>query len=260
MPEAHHQTTHTMPRLYVTQALAAHQEVAFSPEQSHYLARVMRCKEGQSLRVFNGKDGEWLATIHEAHKKHMTACIASQLRAQAAEPDIQLAFAPIKHGKIDFLAQKATELGASMLLPIQTERTIVSRVNEERLYANSIEAAEQSERLTIPTIAPYQPLPQFLDQFPSTSTLIYCDESGAGTPLPDALERPENLQKAYTLLIGPEGGFTPKERTLLHAHPCTIPVGLGPRVMRADTAALAALAIIQAKCGDWHLQPNFRTS
>ena len=223
--------------------------LTLNKDQSHYLVKVMRAKTGDKVALFNGKHGEWSATVQEPDKKATSLQLTHQTRPQQAEPDIWLCFAPVKYGKIDFLAQKATELGISKLMPVETKRTIVNRVKHERLVANTIEAAEQSERVTVPQVAPLQTLGKLLREWPHERLLIVADETGGGVPPVDLLPVLRNSQLG--VLIGPEGGFAPEEIKQLSMHPSVKRMSLGPRILRADTAALAALACIEALCGDW---------
>jgi 16S rRNA (uracil1498-N3)-methyltransferase len=242
-------------RLFVEAQLAEGASIRLTSEQSHYLIRVMRAGLGDHVRVFNGCDGEWRAKIAEVGRRDGTLLCESKFAEQFEVPDIWLAFAPIKRVPLDYIAQKATELGVRALLPVKTHRTIVGRVNLERLRANAIEAAEQSERLTIPEIRETVDLKALLAKWPRERRLIHCDEHGDALPLPDALAAAETATASWGVLTGPEGGFDDSERALIRACPFVLPVTLGPRVMRADTAALAALAILQALRGDWH-QPR----
>jgi 16S rRNA (uracil1498-N3)-methyltransferase len=236
-------------RLYVSAPLAAGASVPATEGQAHYLLHVMRAKVGDRLRLFNGRDGEWLAKIAQAGKRGaMLECIA-QTAPQAGVPDIWLAFAPVKKTPADYLVQKATELGAAALLPVFTRRTVVTRVNEERLAANAVEAAEQSDRLSVPDIRPPVAFDRLLESWPKERLLFFCDESGDAKPLAEAAR--DAPQGAAAILTGPEGGFDPAEREALRALPYVIPVTLGPRILRADTAALAALSVWQSVRGDW---------
>lgn len=235
-------------RLFVTADLAARATVELAKEQAHFLRNVLRLAPGAALLVFNGRDGEWQAEIAELDKKRGTLAVLRQTRTQTAEPDLWLAFAPLKAGRIDWLVEKAVELGVSCLLPVRTRRTVVERVNLERLTANAREAAEQCERLTLPSIDEPQALPDLLANWPAERRLLFADESGGAAPLRLALEA---VQQPLGLLIGPEGGFTPEERQLLAAAPAVQGVSLGPRILRAETAAVASLAIVQALTGDW---------
>src|SRR5581483_4497112 len=277
-------------RLYVTGDLRADMSVALDEGPSHYLLHVLRAKSGNRVLLFNGRDGEWLAEIGQASKRGVTATCLSRTRLQNSEPDIWLAFAPIKKTPADYLVQKATELGVSCVLPAFTRRTLVSRVNRERMAANAAEAAEQSERLTVPEIREAVDLGKMVAGWPKERRLFFCDESGDAKPLVQALRelppppagggtersdagegdgakplpqsrlaplariapsRKGREDCPAAILTGPEGGFDPAERELLRAQSFVVPVTLGPRILRADTAALAALAVWQSTAGDW---------
>jgi 16S rRNA (uracil1498-N3)-methyltransferase len=237
-------------RLYVEAPLADGAQVDLPTAQAHYLTNVMRLKAGDAVCLFNGRDGEWRARIHEAKRKSCIVALDSLLRPQRAEPDLWLLFAPLKKARTDYLAEKATELGASLLWPVYTRRTVAERVNLDRLRANAIEAAEQSERLTLPEVRDPTRLMDALQNWPADRRLILCDESGTAKPIAEALTDAKPSDH-YALLIGPEGGFTGDELDALRKLPFVTPVGLGPRVLRADTAALAGLACLQALVGDW---------
>jgi len=232
-------------RLYVTADLGADAAVPLPDGPSHYLLHVMRAKPGDGLRLFNGRDGEWAAEITAATKRGVTVTARARTAAQSEVSDLWLCFAPIKKTPADYLAQKATELGAARLQPIFTRRTIVSRVNQERLLANAVEAAEQSGRLSVPQIAEPVTLEKLLASWPRERRLYFCDESGDARPLAQAAQ-----PAPAAILTGPEGGFDPAERALLRAQNFVTPVTLGPRILRADTAALAALAVWQSAMGD----------
>jgi len=242
-------------RLYLDHPLAPGQTVPLSQPQANYLFNVMRLGTGAVVSVFNGRDGEWESRIENLGKRGAQLHCARQLRPQEPGPDLWLLFAPIKHGKIDFLAQKAVELGASRLSPVITQHTAVSRVNTERLLANAVEAAEQSGCMDVAQVDEPAPLMSALQGWEEDRVLLYADESGQGLPPAEAL--PALRGRKLALLIGPEGGFSLPE----HAHLRTLAFakgfGLGPRILRADTAALAALAVIQAFCGDWNKRPHF---
>ena len=233
-------------RLYIAADLGDGAAVALSDGQSHYLLHVMRVKAGDRLRLFNGRNGEWAAEITAATKRGITVTARARTAPQIAVPDLWLCFAPVKKTPADYLAQKATELGAAKLQPVFTRRTIVSRVNQERLLANAIEAAEQSDRLSVPQIAEPVTLEKLLASWPRERKLYFCDEGGDAKPLLQAVQ-----PAPAAILTGPDGGFDPAERALLRAQAFVIPVTLGPRILRADTAALAALAVWQNAAGDW---------
>jgi 16S rRNA (uracil1498-N3)-methyltransferase len=210
---------------------------------------VMRAKIGDRISLFNGRDGEWLADISETAKRTCTVTCKVQTAPQSEVPDLWLVFAPVKKTPADYLTQKATELGVRALQPIMTRRTIVTRVNSERMRANAVEAAEQSERVTVPEIREAIALDKLLAAWPAERRILFCDEAGDARPIREALaEAPDGPWAVFT---GPEGGFDPTERALLRAQPHVTAVSLGPRILRADTAALAALAVWQALRGDW---------
>jgi len=234
-------------RLFVEEDLAEGAAFALGPEQSHYLLHVLRAKSGDRVLLFNGRDGEWQAEIAAARRALTVACRV-QTRRQAGVPDIWLLFAPVKKTPADYLAQKATELGAARLQPVFTRRTIVTRVNRERLSANAAEAAEQSDRLSVPQTPQPVTLEKALAAWPAERRLYFCDEGGEAQPLAEAAR---GTSGPAAILTGPEGGFDPAERAMLRACPFVVPVTLGPRILRADTAALAALAIWQSVAGDF---------
>ena len=236
-------------RLYVTADLAAGASVALDGSQAHYLRNVLRLDRGAPVALFNGHDGEWRAIIESFSKETCTVRLDRRTREQVPEPDLWLAFAPVKRARIDFLVEKATELGVSALQPVLTERTQVERVNLDRLRANVREAAEQTERLTLPEVRAPLPLARALELWPAGRRLLLCDESGASPDVASALRAEQ--PGVWGVLTGPEGGFTQRELDALRNLPFVCAVGLGPRVLRADTAALAALAVFQALLGDW---------
>lgn len=237
----------SLPRLFVRQPLAAGTIVDLDAAQANYLGNVMRLKEGAELLVFDGTSGEWLARISEAAKKRMTLAVVQKTREPEAIPDVWLAFAPVKRTQTDWLVEKATELGASRLVPVMTQRTVAERVKLERLEAITIEAAEQCGRTRLPDIADPLPLKHLLEHRDVSRTLYFADEGG-GDWAPDAF-----TAGACMILTGPEGGFTDEERTAIRTAPNSVPVSLGPRILRAETAALAALAAYMAVAGDWRL-------
>jgi 16S rRNA (uracil1498-N3)-methyltransferase len=238
-------------RLHVEGALATGGSIAPTTDQEHYLLRVMRAEDGDRVSLFNGKDGEWLARIVLIGKRRCALVLESQTKVQEDVPDLWLIFAPIKRTPADFVAQKAVELGVRCLQPVLTHRTIARRVNPARLRANAVEAAEQSGRLSVPEIGELVRLPDLLRKWPATRKLIFCDESGEAPPIASALAEIGRTSDSWAILTGPEGGFDDTERALVRSLPYVIPVTLGPRIMRADTAALAALAVWQAISGDW---------
>ncbi len=236
-------------RLYVPHPLAADETLSLDGSQHHYLTHVMRHKQGDAVLLFNGRDGEWLAQIANVAKKQCSLTVLERTRAQDGVPDVWLLFAPVKRLRQDFLVQKATELGVAVIQPVQTQRTEVTRVKEDRLIANVIEAAEQSGRLTIPEIQPFVKLSDLLYDWDAHRKLVFCDEAGDALPMADALSR-QKPDQPWAILIGPEGGFDPTERDMLRKSPFVVPVTLGPRAMRADTAAIAALTLWQSVLGD----------
>ncbi|MSP94189.1 MAG: 16S rRNA (uracil(1498)-N(3))-methyltransferase [Alphaproteobacteria bacterium] len=238
-------------RLYVEAPLAAGVGVAPTPAQAHYLLHVMRAKEGTRVLLFNGRDGEWRARLAAVTRKACALVCESAIAPQEDVPDLWLAFAPVKKTPADYVAQKATELGVRALQPVITHRTIARRVNLERLRANAIEAAEQSGRLSVPEIREPRDLDALLGAWPKERRLIFCDEGGNAAPIADALMGAKGEGGSWGVLTGPEGGFDDGERAAIRACPFVLPVTLGPRIVRADTAALAALAVWQAICGDW---------
>jgi 16S rRNA (uracil1498-N3)-methyltransferase len=230
-------------RLYVEAGLHEGARIAASPQQAHYLLHVMRARAGNRVRLFNGRDGEWGARVAELGRRDCVLECERLTASQSGSPDLWLVFAPIKKTPADYVTQKATELGVCALQPVLTHRTIVHRVNEDRIRANAIEAAEQSGRLTVPEIRAPLVLEKLLAAWPRERNILFCDEGG-GAPIAAALAvAPDG---AWAVLTGPEGGFDTEERELIRAHPNTLAVTLGERILRADTAALAALSIWQA--------------
>ncbi len=236
-------------RLYVEGPLGEGTRVVPAAEQAHYLLHVMRAKAGDRLCLFNGRDGEWAARLAEVTKRGCVLICERQLAAQDAVPDLWLVFAPVKKTPADYVTQKATELGVRLLQPVITRRTIVRRVNEERMRANAIEAAEQSGRLSVPEVREAVDLEKLLAAWPTERRLLFCDEAGEAPPVAQALAAAPG--GPWAVLVGPEGGFDPAERDLVRAQPFAVPVSLGTRILRADTAGLAALAVWQAIRGDW---------
>lgn len=236
-------------RLFVETDLAAGTAVSLDGDRAHFLRNVLRLKPGDRIALFNGRDGEWSAGLAELGKRAATLEIGDCIRSGEDEVDIWLAFAPIKRARIDFIAEKATELGASVLWPIFTRYTAMDRVNLDRLRANAIEAAEQCGRLSVPEVRDSVRFEEMLDQWPAERLLICCDETGGGAPIIDAVR--DLPAGPAGLMIGPEGGLAKEELDRLDKTPNVCRVSLGPRILRAETAALAALACWQAAVGDW---------
>jgi 16S rRNA (uracil1498-N3)-methyltransferase len=236
-------------RLFVTSKLEPGAEIALSKDQAHYLGNVLRLKLGDKFLLFNGKDGEWLAELGAFSKKEARARLNHQTRLQDEGPDLHYLFALLKRARLDYIVQKATELGASALRPVITHHTIAERVKPARLLANAIEAAEQCGILRVPAIMAPEKLAKLLGTWDASRPLIFADESAPHASPVEALRacRPGPL----AVLIGPEGGFARDERAALLEKPFVLPISLGPRVMRADTAAIAALALVNAVLGDW---------
>jgi 16S rRNA (uracil1498-N3)-methyltransferase len=237
------------PRLFVEDTLAAGVSLSCSGDQANYLRNVLRLGEGSAIRVFNGRDGEWLARLHAAGRRACTLEVRERLRAQEGGPDVDYLFAPLKRARLDYMVQKAVELGAARLLPVITERTVAERVNLARMRANAIEAAEQCGILRLPDIAEPRKIERVVAEWDPARPLVFCDEAASGGGPLAALSG--IAPGPVGLLVGPEGGFGSAERDLLLAQPFTVRLWLGPRVMRADTAAVAALALLNATLGDW---------
>ena len=235
-------------RLFVAASLADGAAVELGQEQAHYVKNVMRLKEGDALALFNGSEGEFGARIESFAKRAARLRVEDRLRAQQSEPDLWLVFAPLKRARIDYLVEKATELGASALVPVITRHTNVERLNLERLRAHAIEAAEQSERLTVPRIDEPRALEEMLATWEASRRIMLCDESGTAPMAATVLAG--QSAAAWAVLIGPEGGFAETELDALRKLPFVSPVSLGPRILRADTAALAGLAVLQALRGE----------
>lgn len=238
------------PRLFVAPDLAQGVEAPLAAEQINYLLNVLRLKEGARVLVFNGRDGEFAASLQPIARKTALLRVGARIRPQETPPDVDLLFAPLKHARLDYLAQKAVEMGARRLMPVVTRRTQPQRLNPERLRANAIEACEQCGVIWVPETAPLQPLDKALKEWPEDRLLIFCDEEALHANPLDALSRVEARHGAG-LLIGPEGGFDDDERAAILKVPRALRISLGPRVLRADTAAVAALALVQATLGDW---------
>ncbi|GJL91686.1 16S rRNA (uracil(1498)-N(3))-methyltransferase [Hyphococcus sp.] len=255
------------PRLYINGPLHAGLPAPLSADQAHYLKNVLRRAEGDALLLFNGKDGEFAASIAELKKKAGAAQVTHQTRAQAAEPDLTLYFAPVKRGPLEMIVQKAVEVGAARLQPVITERTVAAKLNVDRLLAIAIEAAEQCGRLSVPSVGEPTKLASLIENFPQGARLLFCDEAGddeteewggkdgRAAPALDALKavdsKADGQDMAWGVITGPEGGFSPDERKRLRSQSFVTAATLGPRILRADTAAIAALVLWQAALGDW---------
>jgi 16S rRNA (uracil1498-N3)-methyltransferase len=237
------------PRLFVDAELAAGVRVALDRNQSNYLGNVLRLSAGHSILAFNGRDGEWQAAI-SGRKRPDHLEIAAQTRPQDRLPDLTYAFAPLKHARLDYMVQKAVEMGASTLQPVLTRFTQAARVNGERMRANVIEAAEQCGILSIAMVGEPASLPRWIADRHPERLLVFCDEN-AEVANPVAALQAAAASSAIDVLVGPEGGFAEEERTLLLRQPKTLRLSLGPRILRADTAAVAALTLIEAVLGDW---------
>ena len=238
------------PRLFVDAALAAGRTVALERSQSNYLGNVLRLAAGATILAFNGRDGEWQAAI-SGRKRPDSLNVLVQTRPQDRLPDLAYVFAPLKHARLDYMVQKAVEMGAASLQPVLTRFTQVSRVNGERMRANVIEAAEQCGILNIADVAEPVTLDRYLAQRQPQRLLVFCDEAADATDPLQALRSGREASDGIDILIGPEGGFAEEERALLLRQPRTLRLSLGPRILRADTAAVAALALVQAVLGDW---------
>ena len=246
-------TTAVKARLYVADDLVAGGGITPDKDQSHYLMNVMRLTDGALVALFNGRDGEWTASVTATGRKSCVLTPTVQTRLQQPSPDLWVLFAPVKKARLDFMAQKASEMGASVIWPVRTEYCQVTRVNDHRLAANAIEAAEQTERLDIAKIRDFEPLGAALDAIEDDRCLIWCDEDIANDAAHNAITvlgasaRPDKA----AILIGPEGGFSETERQILRRRDNCVPVSLGPRILRADTAVIAAIACFQSVWGDW---------
>ena len=256
-----------IPRLYINSPLQSGAAAPLSAEQAHYLKNVLRRAEGDELRLFNGRDGEFAARIVELKKKAGAAQVGEKTREQTAEPDLVLYFAPVKRGALETIVQKAVEIGAARLQPVITERTVAPKLNIERLQAIATEAAEQCGRMTLPSVDESIKLAALIDAWPEDRRLLFCDEAGddgraewGGTqgraaPVLEALKAADSKTEPnvnqWAVLTGPEGGFSPAERNMLRVKPFVTAATLGPRILRADTAAIAALVLWQAALGDW---------
>jgi len=246
MPRTHK----TLPRLFIDTAMSAGAEIALDKDQTNYLVNVLRRGAGDQCMVFNGRDGAFLAEIAQASKKTVTLTLVEQSAAQTPPADLWYGFAPIK--RLDYIVQKATEMGAGTIQPVITRYVQNPKLNHDKLAANAIEAAEQCEVLSVPRIAPAIAFARLIETWSEVHgdrVLVFCDEESASSSPVDTLAGLEG--RRIGLIIGPEGGFAPEERDMLRAQSYVTPISLGPRILRADTAAVAAMAVIQATIGDW---------
>ena len=234
----------SLPRLFVDVELAADATIALDPAQSNYLSNVLRLEADAPVKLFDDRTGEWLAELARAHRKAAEVRVVRHLAPREAVPDLWLAFAPIKHGRLEWIVERATELGVARILPVITARTIVRRVKPDKLRAHMVEAAEQCERTALPELADAVPLDRLLEDWPAGRALLFANERGGGGeiahPAPAAI------------LVGPEGGFTDAEVSAISAHPCARAITLGPRILRADTACVAATAAWMATNAYWN--------
>jgi 16S rRNA (uracil1498-N3)-methyltransferase len=236
-------------RLFVDAPLAEGAEIACTPEQASYLRSVLRLADGDQILIFNGRDGEWRARLVAQGKRGAALAAESLVRAQTGGPDIHYLFAPLKRSRLDYMVQKATEMGVSRLVPVLTRHTVAERVNLDRMRANAIEAAEQCGVLRVPEVAEPVKLSSLIETWDASRMLIFCDEDAEqASPLAALSGLPAG---PLAVLVGPEGGFSPDEREMIRALPHAKALSLGPRIMRADTAAVAALALVNAALGDW---------
>ncbi len=253
MTNARQTTSAEKIRLFVETPLTGNSPIHANAAQSHYLNHVMRLKVGDKVELFNGHDGAWWATINQIGKKNCQLLPVRKVSDQCCDADLWLLFAPIKRLRIDYLVEKATELGVAVLQPVKTRRTNSARVNPDRLRMHCIEAAEQTGRLTVPELRPLALLETLIENWDDQRKILFCDEGACGeeskVPLSETLRNRENAP--WAILVGPEGGFDTRERVALLDKPFVVPITLGPRMLRADTAAIAALSLWQSYLGDW---------
>lgn len=239
---------HSTPRLFIDALLSEGSEQRIEGGQAHYLLHVMRLKEGAPVKLFDDRSGEYLATVAATGKRDLVLTIEARLRPREAAPDLWLCQALVKKDRLDWIAEKSCELGVARFVPVLTRRCVADKLKEDRLRAQMIEAAEQCERTALPEIAALVRLDELLHNWPSDRALLFCDERG-GTPIAQALQ--SGKQGKAAILIGPEGGFSDTENAAIRALPQAVPVSLGPRILRADTAAVAAIAVWMSAQGDW---------
>ena len=247
-------------RLYVDQPLGPGQPIALTADQAHYIVSVMRLGAGAQILVFNGRDGEWRASLAAVGRRHASLVAEARTAPLRMPPDLWLVFAPLKKARTDFIVEKATELGAARILPVQTRFTNADRIRQDRLQAHAVEAAEQCGGTFVPQVDDMQPLDRLLDAWPAHRRIMWCDEHLAGRSSAltgviaggsDDARQGGRATGPWAILIGPEGGFAEGEQARIRAMPGVCPVSLGPRILRADTAAVAALTLWQAVLGDW---------
>ncbi|WP_201837216.1 16S rRNA (uracil(1498)-N(3))-methyltransferase [Microvirga zambiensis] len=240
------------PRLFIDAPLREGEKVSLDRGQANYLLNVLRLKAGETVLIFNGRDGEWRAEVSIEGRKAADLVCRERTREQDRAPDIVYAFAPLKHARLDYMVQKAVEMGAGVLQPVLTRRTQSSRVNLERMRGNAVEAAEQCGILSIPEVREEESLERFLKDLEPERLVVFCDEEAPVSNPVEALAKLGNKGLRLAVIVGPEGGFTDQERALVAARERCVCVSLGPRILRADTAAVAALAIVQSVLGDWN--------
>ncbi|MCY3873758.1 MAG: 16S rRNA (uracil(1498)-N(3))-methyltransferase [Rhodobacteraceae bacterium] len=238
-------------RLYVDAPLGAEERISLAPPQAHYLNSVMRCQPGDSISVFNGSDGDWAARVVAGSRRSITLLCQVQTAPQRMPPDLWLVFAPLRKSRTDFVVEKATELGVRRIFPVRTEFTVAARVSERRLQSHAIEAAQQCGENHVPPVSGLQGLETVLDTWPAERQLLFCDEARMGRPVTDLTRF---RTRKWAILIGPVGGFSKTEASRIRSMPQSVPMSLGPRILRADTAAVAAIALWQASLGDWQRQ------
>lgn len=235
-------------RLFINEGFIAGTEFLVDGNQGHYLVNVLRVKIGENVTLFNGDQGEWCAEIIKVKKGKAFLKILEQVSEQTYDPDLWYLFAPVKKARVDYMIQKATELGVSYIRPVMTQHTNLDRIKDEKIIANMVEAAEQCGRMTVPQLDVMTSLEDMLENWPDDRGLIFCDEAGDAKAFVDV----EKSYDKWAVLIGPEGGFSSEERDLIRNHQNSQAVTLGPRILRADTAAVAALSLWQSTLGDWH--------
>ncbi len=238
-------------RLFVEEPLAGGEQIDLRGDRANYLLNVLRLRDGDTILVFNGRDGEWRAALSQTTRKSTILVLGDRSRAQETGPDIDYCFAPLKHARLDYMVQKAVEMGARRLRPVMTRRTQSTRVNLERMRANAIEAAEQCGILAIPDVRPDITLERLLATWEDERLLVVCDEGQNPTDPAPVLAAARAGREKFALLVGPEGGFDPAERALFRDSDKIVCISLGPRILRADTAAVAGLALLQTFLGDW---------